>query len=583
MSSIRVEKNVATPMRDGTVLRADVYRPAQEGRYPVLVQRTPYNKDLLVLSAMTLDPIRAAGAGYVVVIQDVRARWASDGSVFYMYRHEAEDGFDTVAWAAAQPWSNGEVGAYGVSYMAGTSWLAAVSQPPALRAISPTTAPNDFWRDHLWRGGVLNWGLWVSWTLQAIAPSALLRAKKGKPDLFPAFLQLVDDLDAFEQRVRHLPLNQFPPARPDEADFVPFFTEAMRHPVADEWTQALGVAGRHPQVQVPALIIAGWHDLLLANDLEHYTQMRSSAATGQARQATRIIIGPWSHGMFLSTVGDLDFGLRASGLFLDLKEDLTALQLRWFGHWLKSEKNGVDQEAPVKLFVQGLNRWRDEQEWPLARTRYTPLYLRTGGALSLEAPAQESPDAYTYDPHDPCPTCGGPLLLPATYRRGPVDQTPILGRADVLSYTGEVLKQDWELTGPVTAVLYAASSAPDTDWIIKLCDIHPDGRTFNICDGVLRARYRESLSQPKLIEPGAVLRYDISLAPTSILLRAGHRLRVLVTSSDFPRYDRNPNTGELGVTATVLKPAQQQIFHDAQRASHLVLPLIPTTPSTTST
>ncbi len=577
MSTILVEKNVSATMRDGTLLRADIYRPAEPGRYPVLVQRTPYNKELLALTALTLDPLRAAAAGYVLVIQDVRARWASDGDVFYFYRDEFDDGHDTIAWAAAQDWSNGEVGIYGLSYMGGTSWQAAATAPPALRALSPTTAPCDFWRDHLWRGGALHWGLFVTWALQAIGPAALLRGKRGQPDLWPAFLQLVEDSDDYEARVRHLPLNTFPPAQPGDGKFLPFFFDTLQHPTPDAWTESFLPANRHADVQVPALIIAGWHDLLLAADLEHFTRMKSGAGSELARAATRIVIGPWAHAMFQSTVGDLDFGLRASGQLLDLREDLTGLQLRWFDRWLQQKPNGIDAEAPVRIFVQGLNRWRDEQEWPLARTRYTPLYLRAGGHLSFAMPAAaETPDAYVYDPHDPCPTCGGPLLMPATYRRGPVDQAPILSRSDVLSYTSEPLTEDMELTGPVSLVLYAASSAPDTDWVIKLCDVHPDGRSYNVCDGVLRARYRESLTTPRLVEPGAVLRYDITLAATSLLLHAGHRLQVLVTSSDFPRYDRNPNTGELGVSATVLKPASQQIFHDAEHASHLILPLIPT-------
>jgi len=285
------------------------------------------------------------------------------------------------------------------------------------------------------------------------------------------------------------------------------------------------------------------------------------------------VIGPWSHGMFLTTVGDLDFGLRASGMLLDLREDLTALQLRWFDRWLKDVRNGVDEEAPVKIFVQGINRWRDEKEWPLARAKATKLFLREHGALSFEAPgASEPPEAYVYDPHDPCPTCGGSLLMPGTYRRGPVDQAPILIRRDVLNYTSAPLEKDLEITGPLSMVLYAASSAVDTDWVVKLCDVHPDGRTFNVSDGVLRASYREGGQVP--VEPGAVLRYDISLAATSIVLPAGHRLRVLVTSSDFPRYARNPNTGENAAEATVLRPARQQIFHDGARATHLVLPVI---------
>jgi len=571
---VTVDKDVGVPMRDGTVLRADVYRPADPGRYPVLMQRTPYNKEFLPLTALTLDPIRAAQAGYAVAIQDVRGRWASAGPPFFFYRDEPDDCHDTAQWAAAQPWSDGAVGAYGVSYMGATTWLTAASAPAALRAISPTTAPSDFWSNHLWRAGALHWGLLVRWALSTIGPSALLRALGATPEFKAALPQLADAIDAYEREVRRLPLTDFPAALPDQPGFLPFFFEALRHPTRDAWARSLLVAERHGQVRVPALIIAGWHDLLLAADLEHFRKTREEAATEVARRATRIVIGPWSHGMFHNVVGDLDFGLRASGYLLDLKEDLTALQLRWFDRWLKERRNGVDEEAPVRLFVQGTNRWRDETDWPLARARATPLYLRAGAGLSFQAPGAEAPDAYVYDPRDPCPTCGGSLLMPMTYRCGPVDQAPWLSRRDVLAYTSAPLDGDLEVVGPVQAVLFAATSAPDTDWIVKLCDVHPDGRTFNVCDGVLRAQFRESLSEPRPVEPGAVVRYVVDLWATAMVFRAGHRLRVLLSSSDFPRYDRNPNTGEFGVNATQTRPARQQVFHDADRASHVVLPVL---------
>src|SRR5690349_12767385 len=257
---VLLEKNVEARMRDGTILRADLYRPAAGGRHPVLLQRTPYNKEFLALTALTLDPLRAAAAGYNVVIQDVRARWASEGGPFFLYRDEAADGRDSVAWAANAGWSDGRVGAYGVSYMGGTTWHAAASGDPALLALSPTTAPNDFWRDHLWRGGALNWGLLVNWSLQAIGPAALTRASKGKPDHTASLLQLVDDIDAFGERVRSLPLRAFAPARPDDDEFLPFFHEVLRHPAPDEWTNSLMISGKHRDIRAPALIIAGWHD-----------------------------------------------------------------------------------------------------------------------------------------------------------------------------------------------------------------------------------------------------------------------------------------------------------------------------------
>jgi hypothetical protein len=570
-----VERDVESPMRDGTVLRADVYRPADDGRYPVLLLRTPYSKGLWQYTHLTLDPVRAAAAGYVVVIQDVRGRWASEGGVFDPYRDEFADGYDTVEWAAKLPYADGTVGAYGVSYMGAMPWHAAAAAPPSLRAIAPTTAPNDYFIDLTWRGGAFLWGTHVMWSLAAIGPSALLRAKRGAPDLVPSFLRLVDDIDAFETWVRHLPPRSFPPARPDDPSLLPHFFEAMRHPFRDEYHRARSVYERHHEVRVPALIIAGWSDLLLGADLAHYTQMRASAATPEARERTRLIVGPWSHGMLLNVVGALDFGFRSSGLLLDLREDVTALHLRWFDQRLKGRPTGIDEEAAVKLFVQGVNRWRDEAAWPPARAVPTPWYLGAGGGLRPEPPPDGGPDVYVYDPSDPCPTLGGNLLLPRTYPAGPVDQSPILGRRDVLVYTSEPLTRNLEVTGPVTAVLYAATSAPDTDWAVKLCDVHPDGRTFNVCDGILRARYRRSWEAPTLVEPGAVERYEVDLWATSQVFLAGHRIRLVATSSDFPRYDRNPNTGALGIEATTTEPALQRIFRDRERASHVLLPVMP--------
>ncbi|MEA2624844.1 MAG: uncharacterized protein QOD06_889, partial [Candidatus Binatota bacterium] len=522
----------------------------------------------------TIDPIRAAAAGYAVAIQDVRGRWASEGGPFFLYRNEFADGFDTVAWAAGLPYGDGKVGAYGVSYMGATSWQTATTAPPALGAIAPTTAPNDFWEDHIWRDGALLLGTLAMWSTQAIGPSALLRSKT--PDLVPALLRLVDDIDGFDERMWHLPLSTFPPARPDRPGFLDFFFEVLRHPARDDFNRSLLVADRHGSVRVPALIIAGWHDLLLAADLEHYRRMRTEAATDEARERTRIVIGPWSHGSFLNVVGERDFGFRASGFFMDLREDLTSLHLRWFDRWLKGKRNGVDEEPPVRLFVQGIDRWRDEHEWPLARARPTPLYLGSTGRLGFAPPATtDPPDSYVYDPHQPCPTRGGTLLMPRTYPAGPVDQAPILSRRDVLAYRSEPLTADVEVTGPVTCVLWAATTGRDTDWMVKLCDVHPDGRTLNVCDGVLRARYSRSTETPELLPAGQPHRLEIRLWATSMVFRAGHRFCVLVTSSDFPRYDRNLNSGELGIDSDRMVAALQTVFHDAERPSHILLPIVP--------
>ncbi|MGR8946919.1 MAG: CocE/NonD family hydrolase [Gammaproteobacteria bacterium] len=572
---ITVEKNVAIEMRDGIKLRADIYRPAADGNYPTLLQRTPYNKELWPITALTLDPVRAAEAGFAVVIQDVRARWASEGDVFFPYRDEEQDGYDTIEWLTKQDFSDGQVGCYGLSYMGGTSWLAAASGHRALKAISPTTAPNDFWRNHFWRGGVLNIGTLAMWALRAIGPAALMRAKPNTAEMYPMLVKLFDQLDEFGEMMREVPLDAFPPAFPDDDSVVPFFFEFLRHPVPDEWTKQLLFANRHDQVTVPSLTIAGWHDLLLAADLEHFQGMKANAGSEQARHNSKLIVGPWAHGMFQHVVGEVDFGFRSNGMFLDLKEDLTKLQVRWFARWLQGEQNGVEDEAPVKIFVQGLNRWRDEQEWPLKREVRTKFYLQEKQALSKSVPSRvNEPDNYIYDPNDPCPTCGGNTLLPPQYTPGPINQAPLLHRRDVLQYTSAVLPQNTEVTGNVVAKLFASTSGTDTDWMIKLCDVHADGNTYNVCDGVIRAAFRNGHSlQP--VTPNEVFEYDIDLWSTSYVFKAGHRIRILITSSDFPRYDRNPNTGEAPQSATNMSPAVQQIHHSVDRASFIELPIIP--------
>ena len=571
--SVIIEKNVPVPMRDGVVLRADIYRPSAGRKFPVLLQRTPYNKEFLPIVAMTLDPIRAAAAGYAVVIQDVRSRWASEGEVFFPYVHEERDGADTLDWIAGAPFCDGNIGAYGLSYMGGTTWLSAVSGHPALKAISPTTAPNDFWRDHFWRDGVAHLGTLMVWALRTIGPAALLRMGLDPASLGGRLGELVEAVDRFDETLRQRPLSTLAAAHPEDSRFVPFLFEILRHPVPDDWTRSLLFSDRHHQVQAPALIIAGWHDLLLAADLSHYAGMREHGGSPAAREHTRLVVGPWSHAMFLNYVGQVDFGFRSSGYLLDLREDLTLLQLRWFDRWLR----GVETAAAprVRVFVQGRNRWRDQDDWPDPRAETQCWYLGAAGTLRPNVPADdEPPDAYVYDPEDPCPTCGGNLLMPMQYTPGPVDQAPLLGRRDLLVYTSEPLTEDLEIAGEVRMALYASSSGADTDWVVKLCDLQPDGRTLNLCDGVIRASYY-SRQSGEAYRPGEAQRWPISLWSTAAVVKAGHRLRLIVTSSDFPRYDRNPTTGEDSFAATDSRPALQLVFHSADRPSHLELPVIP--------
>jgi uncharacterized protein len=574
MSKIIHEKNVPAVMRDGTTLNGDVFRPEGEGKYPVLLQRTPYNKAFLPLTTMVLDPISAAHAGYVVIIQDVRGRFESEGEPFYIYKNEYQDGYDSVEWAASLPYSNGKVGMYGLSYKGMTQFQAAAMQPPHLKAIFPITWGTDA---YMYRGGALELGLLISWSLSTIGPNAVIRAKKEKEDFGREFMKLVHAIDYIEEDAfNQLPIQDSQWLKLGDG-FASFVYDILEHEIRDEYHQEIGVKEKSEEINVPIFGMAGWYDLLLGQDLEHYE-------TWKHKKNTKLMIGPWAHAGFAQQVGELSFGLSASSLLLDLKTDLTSLQLKWFDYWLKGIKNGVMDEASVKIFVMGENKWRDEQEWPLRRTVYTPFYFHSNGrantkdgagSLSIEFPQEERFDSYVYDPANPVPSLGGNHLLPANYPRGPIDQQHLEAREDILIYTSEVLAEDLEVTGPVKVVLYAASSAVDTDFTAKLVDVHLNGKAINIVDGIIRAKYREKNQPASLITPNEVYCYEIDLLATSNVFKKGHKLRVEISSSNFPRFDRNTNTGESGKNSKELISAFQRIYHSEKYPSHILLPVIP--------
>jgi uncharacterized protein len=354
-----------------------------------------------------------------------------------------------------------------------------------------------------------------------------------------------------------------------------FLRDWVAHPTYDDYWRARSIEDHFDQVTVPALNIGGWYDIFSKATLDHIRQTRLNSTNRLARRNQFVLMGPWGHGVGGQKVGEVDFGPQA-------KLDVGRLQFEWFEHWLKAKETGVQNWPFVRLFVMGENVWRNEHEWPLARTQFTAWYLRSAGkantrsgdgSLSLKAPEAEPPDEFTYDSVNPVPTKGGNNLVgpPA----GPFDQSSLEERSDVLVYTSPPLEQAVEVTGPVKLILHAASSARDTDFTAKLLDVHPDGKAYNLCDGIIRARYRESFTQPTLIEPGKTYRYEIDLWVTSNYFKSGHRVRVEIASSNFPRFDRNPNTGhDFGADAELAK-AQQTILHDAEHPSHILLPIIP--------
>jgi hypothetical protein len=549
--SVRIERDVEARMRDGVVLRADILRPDRPGRFPALLIRTPYGKK----TEWSEDDFarRAARAGYVVVVQDVRGRFRSEG-VFDPYRQEGRDGYDAIAWVAGLPFCNGQVGLTGLSYPAAVQWLAAVEAPPQLKAMAPAMTFASG-RSFCYFGGALDLS-WLAWFYREIAPDVRRRLGLAGP-------KTADEADQAwaahgEAWLRHLPLRTHPALE----GVAPAFFEWLDHPDDGPFWDFLRIESRYDQVRVPVLNLSGWHD-------EGYGPGGAARNfAGTRRWGGRLVIGPWTHGTPTprrTRAGQLDFG-SAAGL------DYEGLLLRFFDRWLKGIPNGIDREPPVRIFVMGENAWRDEPEWPLARARPTAYHLRAGGQLTDEAPStSEPPDAYAYDPRDP-------LVDPHGGTLGPFDQSPLAARPDVLVYRSAPLARDVEVTGPIEVELWVSSSARDTDFIVRLLDVHPDGRAYNLMSPtleVLRARYRNGEDRPELLEPGRIVKLRLTNGITSNAFKAGHRIGIHVTSSLHPHLDRNPNTGGVIATEERLLRAEQLIHHDAEHPSRVILPVVP--------
>ncbi len=553
-----VEAGVRVTMRDGIALVADVYRPDEPGKFPVLLERTPYNR------AAPATGVLFASHGYVVVLQDTRGRYESEGT-FYPFRDEGRDGYDTVEWAAALPSADGKVGMFGGSYVGATQMLAAAAKPPHLVAIFPYVTASEYYEGWTYQSGALmQWfaSTWASILAEDTARKATA-SRSHWADWVPA-----------------LPVDQFRLLDvPQPAELAPYYRDWVQHETDDAYWRAVKVSDHFGEMGVKALHGGGWHDLFLKGSIENYRGLREKAATPEARDGQRLLLGPWCHGPTSpeGKIGDVVFGK-------DAVLDMDGTVLRWFAYALKGEANEYATGAPVRLFVMGENQWRDEKEFPLARTRPTRYYLRSAkapntaagdGALALEAPRHEPAAAFDYDPADPVRTIGGRLCCGSASPPGPFDQRPNESRADILVFSTPPLATDLEVTGYIRLELFASSSAVDTDFTALLADVDPTGYARFLTDGIVRGRYRVSTEHPELLEPGRVYKYDVDLWATSNLFKAGHRVRLYVSSSNFPRFGRNLNTGEPTLGATRIVKARQAVFHDAEHPSALVLPVIP--------
>ena len=554
-----VERNVPVSMRDGTILRADVYRPDHGGPYPVLVQRTQYGKD------GNFD--RFVKAGYIIVSQDIRGRYASEGKRDSLFlSHEAEDGYDTVEWAAKIPGSSHQVGTFGASALATEQWLLASLCPPSLVVMSAQRcAPPRRYQTPT--GSILPYsqmrGMWT------IIPD--VRRRRNLPGIHMSWegRKLWNQGDS-NKWVYFLPWKDLPiDLHVDQAGHGRFIF-FLNNPQLDP----LKLVERCKNISVPNLDVTGWYDFCNA-DMLMFRTMASEAKTEVARKSSKIIIGPWPHSRLHRTIGKIDFGPSAA-------LDDIAVQIRWFDYWLKGIQNGVDKDAPVRIFVMGDNQWRNEQSWPLQRVKERSLFVSSrgnantpigDGRLAHQEPKQTGKDQYLYDPKDPVPTPFNPIGMFM-----PADQRPLKDRNDILVYQTEPLKERVEVTGNPIVELYAASSAPDTDWFVRLIDVYPDGLAMDVSMGVVRARYRSGFDRPAFIKSGEVVKYSIRMRPTSNAFLPGHRIRLDITSSDFPNYDRNHNTAVNQNADATLVIANQTVYHGGEQATRIILPWIPNTP-----
>ncbi|MDE0061789.1 MAG: CocE/NonD family hydrolase [Gammaproteobacteria bacterium] len=587
----RLEKSRMVPMRDGVRLAADIYFPDVEGgKLPTVLIRTPYNKNRLRDEADG-DAHMFASHGFVVVAQDSRGKFESEGIFSPPAGKEAEDGYDTVGWIAAQPWSNGKVGMHGCSYPAEVQAATAPLKHPNLTTMIPRNGPMigaangryRYWSG--FKGGVLDFAASLPWYFEtgvkysfkppAGIPEDELARIREFYDPTPSKLAEPD----WEKLVWTLPLVDIM----NKAGALPNdFLELVTRDFGDPWWHdTMGYYDGTETISVPALHVSSWYDISVDESIFEFNYFRENATTDAAANGQFLILAPSTHCRYeeataRTLVGDRDIG--------DARLDYYGIYLAWFDYWLKGIDNGVVDGPKVRYYTMGRNEWRSAEVWPLPEVEYTNYYLRSGGnansrygdgRLSTEPPGDEPVDSFVYDPANPVPSTGGPRGTDWGTKAGAVDQGRVEVRGDVLVYSTPPLETGIELTGPITAVLYVSSSAKDTDFTVKLVDVYPDGTAYNVQGSVLRARYREGFTRKVWMEPDGVYELRIDLDATSNYFAPGHRIRLQVSSSDFPLYERNLNTGGNNYDEVEWVIAENSVHHSAEHPSHLILPVIP--------
>ena len=561
-AGIHAEQNIAIAMRDGVTLRANLFRPVESGPVPALVLRIPYDKDA-AQSYVYAHPSWYARHGYAVLVQDSRGRYQSEGE-FYPLRHDDTDGFDTIEWCAAQYWCDGQVASYGFSIPGINQLLAAHLQPPSLKTAIPAFYPAGMHDGFLYVGGALSMATLAQWAA-IIAGDAANR--KGDDEAI-AQVALADQISGKWHPAT--PMRQTPFfITPDS---LPFIADYLAHPSADDYWREWDLSSRLDTIDIPCLHVSGWYDSFIAKTIECY-----EVFTAAGRAEHRLLVGPWYHIPWTQKVGAIDYGWEARNFVDDY-------QIAWFDAQLKGDRTRLDSLPMVRLFVTGANEWRDYDSWPLPGTMAEKWYCHSGGranslsgdgSLSREAPDDEDADFFIYGPAVPVESLGGhSCCLPDRAPMGPADQRPVEYRNDVLVYSSSPLDTPVFIAGKVNAVLHAATSAVDTDFTVKLCDVWPDGTSINITEGIIRGRYHKSLADERLLEPGKIYSFSIAAGVACHQFEAGHSIRVEVSSSNFPHFDRNPNNGKPFGEDSELVIANQTVFHDASRPSFIELPVV---------
>lgn len=557
-----LQRNVAVPMRDGIVLRADILLPRHNGRFPTLVYRTPYDKEEALKTYTTFQ--HAVEHGYAVVVEDVRGRYASGGE-FAAYQNEGRDGYDTIEWAARQPWSDGNVGTFGLSYPGAVQWLAAVESPPHLKAMVPAmtfSTPRNFF----YSSGAFDLS-WIGWIWNDIAPD--LRVKKRLPGP-QTYEQAVAAWPKIKDSLWTLPLDSLPQLR----GIAPFYYEWLRHPPDDPWWNWAELRDKYMRVHAAVLNLSGWYDEDYGPEGATTNLLGLLAARrGDGDTRTQLLIGPWIHGVQetgKSNAGERDFGPNAA-------IDYDQVVLRWMDHYLRGIHNGVEREKPVRLFLMGENRWLDQTTWPPPQAKPTSFYLagagpeQRGGTLAASPPSEEQFTVFTSDP-------AHPVVDPYAGKLGAHDFRRLAERPDVLIFDSPPLANDVAVMGPITAKIYVSCDCPDFDLWARLLDVAPDGSAFNLMspgNDVLRASYRDPQRGRQLLTSGQVYKLTLPNLRTGNVFAAGHRIRVQISGSFFPDFSRNLQTGGLETTSANMRKAEIRIYHDREHPSRVVLPVVP--------